>query len=116
MDDGPYNTNCHFIKWQLERADSNISLDVAAVASVWDPFDALLVGPYAAHNSLVCILEDPQDLDSVNSTFTLFEVLNGKISKLVFLGNAMIYTNLDKQLLAKAVVHAKSDHQQSEAV
>ena len=29
--------------------------------------------------------EDPQDLDSVNSTFTLFEVLNGKISKLVYL-------------------------------
>ena len=99
-----------------KEPSSNISLDVAAVASVWDPFDALLVGPYAAHNSLVCILEDPQDLDSVNSTFTLFEVLNGKISKLAFLGNAMIYTNLDKQLLAKAVVHAKSNHQQSEAV
>lgn len=107
LDDGPYNVNCHFIEWQLNQADCKISAETALIASVWDPFDALLVGPYAAHYGYPCFLEDPQDLDSINRMFILLDDLKGTVSKLEVLGNGSLYTQLDKQILAKAVTFAK---------
>ena len=107
LDDGPYNVNCHFIEWQLSQADCKISAETALIASVWDPFDALLVGPYAAHYGCPCFLEDPQDLDSIYRLFTLLNNLRGTVSKLKVLGNDSLYTQLDKQILAKAVTFAK---------
>ena len=107
LDDGPYNVNCHFIEWQLSQTDCKISAETALVASVWNPFDALLVGPYAAHHGYLCFLEDPQDLDSINRMFMLLNDLEGTVSKLKVLGNGSLYTQLDKQILAKAVTFAK---------
>lgn len=108
LDDGPYNVNCHFTEWQLTHTDHKISAETALVASVWDPFDALLVGPYAAHNGYPCFLEDPQDLDSVCRMFILLDDLKGAVSKMEVLVNNSLYTQLDKQILAKAVTHAKN--------
>ncbi len=108
MDDGPYNVNCHFNKWQFSKTHCSISNETALVASVWDPFDALLVGPYAAQNGYPCFLEDPQDLDSVYRLFMLLDDLKGTVSKLEVLGNGSLYTQLDKQILAKAVMFAKT--------
>ena len=108
LDDGPYNVNCHFAEWQLTHTDHKISVETALVASVWDPFDALLIGPYAAYNGYSCFLEDPQDLDSVYRMFILLNNLKGTVSKMEVLGNNSLYTQLDKQILAKAVTHAKS--------
>ena len=107
LDDGPYNVNCHFIEWQLNQTDCKISAETALVASVWDPFDALLVGPYAAHYGYPCFLEDPQDLDSIYRLFALLNDLRGTVSKLKVLGSGSLYTQLDKQILAKAVTFAK---------
>ena len=108
MDDGPYNVNCHFNEWQFSKTHCSISNKTALVASVWDPFDALLVGPYAAQNGYPCFLEDPQDLDSVYRLFMLLDDLKGTVSKLEVLGNGSLYTQLDKQILAKAITFAKT--------
>ena len=108
LDDGPYNVNCHFTEWQLSQTDCKISAETALLASVWDPFDALLIGPYAAHHGYPCFLEDPQDLDSVYRMFILLDGFKGAVSKMEVLGNDSLYTQLDKQILAKAVTYAKS--------
>ena len=102
---GPYNTNCGLNNWITSETSpvQHFDLDEIAVASVWDPFDALTLGVYAGRKGILCLLEDPQDLDSVSNAIEFLQAHKGSIHHLSFIGNDLLYSEQDKKLLAKTI-------------
>lgn len=103
--DGPYNNNELVNNWLMDAADVGRSEGAhALVASVWNPYDALVAGVRAAQCGSMLMLEDPQDLDSVSHAVCYLEKHREAISALTFLGDEDVFGDLDKELLAKALV------------
>ena len=79
--------------------ERNVDADSFLVVSIWHPEDALAVGPFAAKNGSLVLLEDPQNLDSVAHGITY---VGGNKKKLRFVGDRPRFSDLDKELLVKA--------------
>lgn len=90
-----YDANELINNW-IERS---VDADSFLVVSIWHPEDALVVGPFAAKNRSLVMLEDPQDLDSVAHGITY---VGGNKKQLRFVGNRSRFNDLDKELLVKA--------------
>lgn len=90
-----YDANELINNW-IER---NVDADSFLVVSIWHPEDALAVGPFAAKNGSLVLLEDPQNLDSVAHGITY---VGGNKKKLCFVGDRPRFSDLDKELLVKA--------------
>lgn len=75
--------------------------------SVWQPSDALTVGPYASTTSSEILLIDPQDLDCLSSAIEELESTNNSIENLIFIGGSSCFNDNDKELLLKALPKAK---------
>ena len=79
--------------------ERNVDADSFLVVSIWHPEDALAIGPFAAKNGSLVLLEDPQNLDSVAHGITY---VGGNRKKLRFVGDRSRFNDLDKELLVKA--------------
>ena len=79
--------------------ERDVDADSFLVVSIWHPEDALAVGPFAAKNGSLVLLEDPQNLDSVAHGITY---VGGNKKKLRFVGDRSRFNDLDKELLVKA--------------
>ena len=90
-----YDANELINNW-IERS---VDADSFLVVSIWHPDDALVVGPFAAKNGSLVMLEDPQDLDSVAHGITY---VGGNKKQLRFVGDRSRFNDLDKELLVKA--------------
>lgn len=90
-----YDANELINNW-IERS---VDADSFLVVSIWHPEDALVVGPFAAKNGSLVMLEDPQDLDSVAHGITY---VGGNKKQLRFVGDRSRFNDLDKGLLVKA--------------
>lgn len=90
-----YDANELINNW-IER---NVDADSFLVVSIWHPEDALAVGPFAAKNGSLVMLEDPQNLDSVAHGITY---VGGNKKQLRFVGDRSRFNDLDKELLVKA--------------
>lgn len=102
---GPYNNNERLNDWAISHRvlpalSGGLNL---IVASVWDPFDALACGAWAAGSGSLVLLEDPQDLDSVSHAICYIQRCGSSVAGLTFLGDLDHYGKLDKKLLAKAI-------------
>lgn len=90
-----YDANELINSW-IER---DVDADSFLVVSIWHPEDALAVGPFAAKNGSLVLLEDPQNLDSVAHGITY---IGGNKKQLRFVGDRSRFNDLDKELLVKA--------------
>lgn len=90
-----YDANELINNW-IERS---VDTDSFLVVSIWHPEDALVVGPFAAKNGSLVMLEDPQDLDSVAHGITY---VGSNKKQLRFVGDRSRFNDLDKELLVKA--------------
>ena len=90
-----YDANELINNW-IERS---VDADSFLVVSIWHPEDALVVGPFAAKNGSLVMLEDPQDLDSVAHGITY---VGSNKMQLRFVGDRSRFNDLDKELLVKA--------------
>lgn len=90
-----YDANELINNW-IERS---VDADSFLVVSIWHPEDALAVGPFAAKNGSLVLLEDPQNLDSVAHGITY---VGGDKKQLRFVGDRSRFNDLDKELLVKA--------------
>lgn len=97
-----YKASAQIANWMISQ-NIGCTLDDILVSSVWFPENALSAGHYCASRNNVILMEDPQNLDSVITTFNYISSNKDKIGKLTFLGNASLYNDLDKQILAKAL-------------
>jgi len=75
--------------------------------SVWQPSDALTIGPYASTTSSEILLIDPRDLDCLSSAIEELESTNNSIENLIFIGGSSCFNDNDKELLLKALPKAK---------
>lgn len=98
----PYDANTIINKWIEENA-GGISCESLIATSIWNPFDALAVGQYAASTDSLIILEDPQNLDSVATALDYIKSKNGAVKRITFLGDHTRFTKTDKDLLGKAI-------------
>ena len=90
-----YDANELINNW-IERS---VDADSFLVVSIWHPEDTLAVGPFAAKNGSLVLLEDPQNLDSVAHGITY---VGGDKKQLRFVGDRSRFNDLDKELLVKA--------------
>ncbi len=97
--DGPYDANEKINGWIERRRNADSFL----VVSIWHPEDALAVGPFAAKNGSLVLLEDPQNLDSVAHAIGY---IGRNKRRLHFVGDKTRFNDLDKELLAKATLLA----------
>lgn len=98
-----YEASILIAKWIIAR-NQNISLSNIFISSVWSPEDTLAIGQFASKEKNIILMEDPQELDSVVSTFDFLLDHKTEIDTLTFIGNNDQYEELDKELLVKALV------------
>lgn len=108
-----YDANEIINHWIELNAPEAGALDQLVVTSFWHPSDAYAVGMYAAANKALVLLEDPDNLDSVAHSLEFIEKENGRIEKFIFMGDKIRFSDLDKQLLAKASALAKEHNMKS---
>ena len=107
---GPYHANELINGIITDKADFNgLSVERLIVSSVWNPFDAFAAAAYAGKTNSVFLLEDTQDLDSVAHALSYIANQQGAVKHLTFLGDSLRFSQLDRQMLCKAVVLAKSE-------
>ena len=104
----PYAANELINEWMASSGCDRdmITIERLIVTSVWNPSDTFAAGAYAAKTHSAFLLEDPQNLDSVSHALTYIEKKCGQVKHLTFLGDNTRFTDLDKEILGKAVVKA----------
>ena len=74
------------------------------MTSIWDPSESFACGPFVGKNHAIVIQEEPQDLDSVSAVLDFIQNENTRANSLLFVGGKTKFTDLDKVILAKAIV------------
>ena len=78
------------------------------LSSTWHPFDSFAIGRFAAEHNAIILLEDTNDLDSTACAIEYVQRLDYPIASLVFIGDDIQFSHLDKQLIGKAATIANS--------
>lgn len=73
------------------------------VSPIWNTEDSLAAGLFASKLNSNIIFDDPQDLDSVAHAIRYIEQRRSRFDKLLFVGDRLRFSKLDKELLAKAL-------------
>ncbi|MEA5020610.1 MAG: ATP-binding cassette domain-containing protein [Gordonibacter sp.] len=105
----PYHAN-ELINDHMTSTDHTdvISIERLIVLSAINPSDAFAAGAYAGKTHSAFLLEDPQNLDSVAHALTYIQKEQGQIDHLTFLGDAIRFNEMDRNILCKAVLLAKN--------
>lgn len=69
--------------------------------------DNHIAGPLAGRLDALILLEDPQNLDSIAHAIDAVKLQSVDIRHIVYLGNEMRFSQLNKELLAKAVINTR---------
>lgn len=101
--EGAYDASKKISTWIYNNANGHFTLDTLIISSLWMPENGFAVGPYAAKQHRLFLLEDPQDLDSVMNAYSFIQENQNSINKLVFLGGENKYSSLDRSILGKAL-------------
>lgn len=96
-----FDANRIILEWTAQHAAGDQTAGDALLLNVWDPADALAIGPLTQTRHGFTLLVDMQDLDSVVLALDTIEKRRSAIGKLVFFGGATQFSDLDKTLLAK---------------
>ena len=104
----PFDANNIIVKWVAEQNDAKREKFEAFFVPIWDPFDALAMGPLTKKRNAIVRVEDTQNLDSVMGNFSFIEAYSNVLSKMVFFGDASQFNELDKSLLLKVLEKAKA--------
>lgn len=87
----------------IMRQNCGFALEDVLVSSVWFPENAFAAGFYCSRKGSIILMEDPQNLDSVVTTFDYLASNREMVGRLVFLGNSALYSDIDKSILAKSL-------------
>lgn len=74
------------------------------ISSSWQPEHSFTLGSYAGRESAPILLEDPGSLDGVSNAIKYIKIHAAEISKLVFIGDDVVYSYRDRQLLERALI------------
>lgn len=74
------------------------------ISSSWQPEHSFTLGAYVGRESAPILLEDPGSLDGVSNAIKYIKIHAAEISKLVFIGDDVVYSYRDRQLLERALI------------
>ncbi len=106
-----YDANEMINGWIEQNEPNAGNIEKLMVTSYWHPSDAYALGMYAARHQALILLEDPDNLDSVAHSLDFIEREKGRISRFIFVGDKIRFSDLDKSLLARAATLAVKDSQ-----
>lgn len=99
----PFDANALINSW-IEQNDNvtNIEFETFFVP-IWNPADILAAGPLTKKRKSIVLVEDTQNLDSVTRNLDVVISKRKTLSKLVFFGDHTQFSELDKDLMLKAL-------------
>lgn len=103
----PYDANKQINDWIDCNSDDDASIRNLVVSPIQNATESLTTGYYAAKTNSLLLFEDPQNLNSVALAIEYIESKQGEIEDLVFIGDKMRFSDLDKAVLLQAVYDSK---------
>lgn len=97
----PFDANNIITSWVEARDNTTDQSFEAFFVSIWNPSDALAMGPLTKQRNATVLVEDAQNLDSITNNFSYIEAKKDTLSKVVFFGDSTQFSDLDKMLLLK---------------
>lgn len=102
----PFDANEIINDW-IEREDNITESPFEAfLVPIWNPADILAAGSLTKERSCITLVEDTQNLDSVTRNLDVIISKKTTLSKLVFFGDHTQFSELDKELMEKALLNA----------
>lgn len=99
----PFDANELINSW-IEQNDNVTNTEFEAFfVPIWNPADILAAGPLAKKRNSIVLVEDTQNLDSVTRNLDVVISKRKTLSKLVFFGDHTQFSELDKDLMLKAL-------------
>lgn len=102
----PFDANEIINDW-IEREDNITESPFEAfLVPIWNPADILAAGSLTKERSCITLVEDTQNLDSVARNLDVIISKKTTLSKLVFFGDHTQFSELDKDLMIKALLNS----------
>lgn len=102
----PFDANEIINDW-IEREDNITESPFEAfLVPIWNPADILAAGSLTKERSCITLVEDTQNLDSVTRNLDVIISKKTTLSKLVFFGDHTQFSELDKDLMIKALLNS----------
>ena len=99
----PFDANALINSW-IEQNDNVTNTEFEAFfVPIWNPADILAAGPLTKERKSIVLVEDTQNLDSVTRNLDVVISKRKNLSKLVFFGDHTQFSELDKDLMLKAL-------------
>lgn len=104
------------LPWLIEQQRENqaATFKTLVVTSPDADIDNNVVGPLAGRMNALILPENPGDLDSIAHAIDTARSRLGEVDRIVYLGNEMRFSKLNKELLAKAVLSKKDSERSSQ--
>lgn len=99
----PFDANEIINTWIEKEDDVTQSSFEAFLVPIWNPADILAAGPLTKKRSCITLVEDTQNLDSVTRNLDTIISKKSTLTKLVFFGDHTQFSELDKDLMVKAL-------------
>lgn len=77
------------------------------LVSIWNPQDALSIGPLICQRNGIVLVEDAQDLDSIANILGFLQDHSNNIIELVFFGDSTQFSDTKKALLLTELRHVR---------
>lgn len=95
----PFDANNLILDWTNKNTDLMQKPFEAFIVSIWNPADALSIGPLICQRNGIVLVEDAQDLDSIANVLTFLEENSENVFELVFFGDSSQFSDMKKALL-----------------
>lgn len=99
----PFDANTIINSWIEQNDDITGTGFEAFFVPIWNPADILTAGPLTKERKSIVLVEDTQNLDSVTQNLDVTISKRDTLSKLVFFGDHTQFSELDKDLMLKAL-------------
>ena len=99
----PFDANTIISSWIEQNDDITGTGFEAFFVPIWNPADILAAGPLTKKRKSIVLVEDTQNLDSVTRNLDVVISKRKTLSKLVFFGDHTQFSELDKDLMLKAL-------------
>lgn len=99
----PFDANTLINTWVEEEDGITNAQFETFLVPIWNPVDILSAGPLTKERSCIVLVEDTQNLDSVTRNLDTIVSKKNTLSKLVFFGDHTQFSELDKDLMIKAL-------------
>lgn len=105
-----FDANNIIIDWIQENSDLLEKPFEAFMVSIWNPEDALSIGPLLCKRNGIVLVEDAQDLDSIANVLDFIVAHSNNLAELVFFGDETQFSDVKKALLLTELRRVRDEY------